>query len=178
LHDKVVGDLWLIYQSALKIKEPSITNPLSKVNSEIRNLSHQLSSVSFNEVSFKDQLINLISVYFSPTFNVKVNGLEEIDWDAIRPEIKRALYLAIRESIQNSNKHALASRVFITFKRKQRILELNIKDNGKGFESSTLKYGLGLKNQKKRVLELNGTYDLKSMTNQGITTNIKIPLKA
>lgn len=176
LHDKVVGDLWVIYQRALKIKEPSITKPLSKVNSEIRNLSHELSSVGFNEVSFKDQLINLISDYFSPTFNVKVNGLEEIDWDLIKPEIKRALYLVIRESIQNSKKHALASKVFIGFKRKQNNIELNVADNGKGFELSTLKYGLGLLNQKKRVLELNGTYDLKGETNEGIITSIKIPL--
>ncbi|PQJ76754.1 ATP-binding protein [Polaribacter glomeratus] len=178
LHDKVVGDLLLIYQRALKIKETSITKPLSKVNSEIRNLSHQLSSISFNEVSFKDQLINLISDYFSPTFNVKVIGLEEINWNLIQPEIKRALYLAIRESIQNSKKHALASKVIITFKTQLHNLELNIEDNGKGFELSTLKYGLGLKNQKKRVLELNGTYNLKSKTNQGIATTIKIPLKA
>jgi signal transduction histidine kinase len=176
LHDKVVGDLWVIYQRALKIKEPSITKPLSKVNSEIRNLSHELCSVSFNEVSFKDQLINLISDYFSPTFNVKVNGLEEIDWDLIKPEIKRALYLVIRESIQNSKKHAFASKVFIGFKRKQNNIELNVTDNGKGFELSTLKYGLGLLNQKKRVLELNGTYDLKGETNAGIITSIKIPL--
>jgi signal transduction histidine kinase len=177
LHDKVVGDLWLIYQRALKIKEPSITKPLSKVNLEIRNLSHTLSSVSFNEVSFKDQLINLISDYFSPTFNVKVNGVEEIDWDLIKLEIKRALYLVIRESIQNSKKHAIASKVFIGFKIKQNNIELNISDNGKGFELSTLKYGLGLLNQKKRVLELNGTYDLKGERNEGVITSIKIPLR-
>ena len=178
LHDKVVGDLWLIYQRALKIKEESIAEPLSKVNLEIRNLSHELSSVSFNEVSFKDQLINLISDYFSPTFNIKVNGLDEIDWNLIESEIKRALYLAIRESIQNSKKHGLASKVIIAFERKDNSIALMFKDNGKGFELSTVRSGLGLINQRKRVVELNGTYDLKSQLNEGIKTSITIPLRA
>jgi signal transduction histidine kinase len=178
LHDKVAGDLWLIYQRALKIKEESITEPLSKVNLEIRNLSHELSSVCFNEVSFKDQLINLISDYFSPTLNIKVNGLDEIDWNLIESEIKRALYLAIRESIQNSKKHGLASKVIIAFERKENSIALAFTDNGKGFELSTVRYGLGLINQKKRVMELNGTYKLKSELNKGIKTNITIPLRA
>ena len=178
LHDKVVGDLWIIYQRALKIKEDSITEPLSKVNLEIRNLSHELSSVSFNEVSFKDQLINLISDYFSPTFNIKVNGLDEIDWNLIESEIKRVLYLAIRESIQNSKKHALASKVIVAFERKHNSIALVFTDNGKGFELSTVRYGLGLINQKKRVERLNGTYNLKSQLNEGIKTKITIPLSA
>ena len=178
LHDKVAGDLWLIYQRALKIKEQSITEPLSKVNLEIRNLSHELSSVNFNEVSFKDQLINLISDYFSSTFNIKVNGLDDIDWNLIESEIKRALYLAIRESIQNSKKHALASKVIIKLERKDNNIVLSFTDNGKGFELSEVRYGLGLINQKKRVVELNGTYDLKSQLNEGIKTKITIPLRA
>jgi signal transduction histidine kinase len=104
--------------------------------------------------------------------------LDEIDWNLIESEIKRALYLAIRESIQNSKKHGLASKVIIAFERKENSIALAFTDNGKGFELSTVRYGLGLINQKKRVMELNGTYKLKSELNKGIKTNITIPLRA
>ena len=93
---------------------------------------------------------------------MKVNGLNETYWTLIAPEIKRALYFAIRESIQNSKEHVLASKVIIAFERKDNSIALMFKDNGKGFELSTVRSGLGLINQKKRVVELNGTYDLKS----------------
>ena len=88
------------------------------------------------------------------------------------------LYLAIRESIQNSKKHALASKVIVAFERKHNSIALVFTDNGKGFELSTVRYGLGLINQKKRVERLNGTYNLKSQLNEGIKTKITIPLSA
>ena len=178
LHDKVVGDLRLIYERALKNKVKEIAEPLSKVNFEIRNLSHKLSSVEFNDVSFKDQIINLVSDYFAPKFKIKLKNLDKIDWSIIEPQIKRTLYLVIRESIQNSNKHAFATEVFIEFKIKLNSFQLSIKDNGKGFDISSLNFGLGLKNQKKRVEELNGKFTIESILNLGTTTHIEIPIIA
>ena len=93
-------------------------------------------------------------------------------------QIKRVLYLVIRESIQNSNKHALASEILIDFKNKNKSLQLSIKDNGKGFDVSSPRYGLGLKNQRKRVEELNGIFNLESIINVGTTTKVEIPLRA
>ncbi|WP_368086359.1 sensor histidine kinase [Polaribacter sp. KT25b] len=92
--------------------------------------------------------------------------------------MKRTLYLVIRESIQNSKKHAFASEVLIDFKIKHNTFVLSIKDNGKGFNISSLKFGLGLKNQKKRIEELNGNFTINSVPNSGTTTNIEIPLTA
>jgi signal transduction histidine kinase len=178
LHDKVVGDLRLIYERALNSKVDNIAEPLLKVNSQIRNLSHQLISVDFNEVAFKDQIINLLGDYFSPKFKIKVKNLDKIDWLLVDTQIKRVLYLVIRESIQNSNKHALASEILIDFKNKNKSLQLSIKDNGKGFDVSSPRYGLGLKNQRKRVEELSGTFNLESIINVGTTTKVEIPLRA
>jgi signal transduction histidine kinase len=178
LHDKVVGDLRLIYERALKSNIDNIAEPLSKVNAEIRNLSHKLISVDFNEVSFKDQIINLVSDYFSPTLKIKFKNLETIDWLLIEAQIKRTLYLVIRESIQNSKKHASATEILIDFQSKNKKLQLRVMDNGKGFDVNSPKYGLGLKNQKKRVEELNGIFNLESIINLGTTTKVVIPLRA
>lgn len=178
LHDKVVGDLQIIYQRALKNNTDNIAEPLSKINTEIRNLSHKLGSVDFNEVTFKDQLINLVSDYFKPTFKIKLKNLEKIDWTLIEPQIKRTLYLIIREAIQNSKKHAFASEIIIDFKDIQNNIQVTIKDNGKGFCLKTTKFGLGLRNQKKRVAELNGSFTIESVMNLGTTTIVEMPLKA
>ena len=178
LHDKVVGDLRLIYERALKSNVDNIAEPLSRVNSEIRNLSHKLGSVDFNEVSFKNQIINLVSDYYSPEFKIKIKNLDKIDWSLVESQIKRTLYLVIRESIQNSKKYAFAPEVLIDFKRKYNTLQLSIKDNGNGFDLKSIKFGLGLKSQKKRVEELNGNFNLESVLKLGTTTTVKIPLRA
>ena len=178
LHDKVVGDIRLIHQKAIKSDLKNIAEPLSKVKNEIRDLSHKLGSVDFNEVSFKDQIINLVSDYYSPKFKVKLNNIDTINWSLIEIPIKRALYLVLREAIQNSKKYAAASLVLINFDKKQNTLQLSVTDNGKGFDVSSQKFGLGLKNQKKRVEELNGKFTIESTLKVGTTTMVKIPLKA
>lgn len=178
LHDKVVGDLRLIYERAIKSQVSNIAEPLSKIQSEIRNLSHKLGSVDFSDVSFKDQIINLVSDYYSPNLKIKLKNLNTIEWTLVESQIKRALYLVIRESIQNSKKHASASKILINFECNQKTLQLTIKDNGEGFDLKSKKIGMGLKNQKRRVKDLNGNFNLESILMSGTTTKVEIPLIA
>ncbi|WP_298779451.1 ATP-binding protein [uncultured Polaribacter sp.] len=176
LHDKIVGDLRLIYQKAETSNQIEISKPLFKLKEEIRNLSHKLSSVSFEEVYFKEQMINLISDYFSPDFKIKTHGLNDVDWKNVNNTIKRTIYLVAREAIQNSKKHSEATSLNLFFEISNKKLSLKINDNGKGFDINSPKYGLGLKNQKQRVEELNGVLLLESIINIGTTTTIDIPL--
>ncbi|TVZ56407.1 Histidine kinase-, DNA gyrase B-, and HSP90-like ATPase [Lutibacter sp. Hel_I_33_5] len=176
LHDKIAGDLRVIYQKTLNNYIPEVSDSLFKVNQEIRNISHKLSTINFYDVSFKDQIINLVSDYFSPDFKIKVSGLNDIDWSLINTPIKRTLYLVARESIQNSKKHAIASELNIEFHTDKKKLSLKINDNGKGFDVDSPKYGLGLKSQKERVEELDGLFTLRSILNNGTTTIVNLPL--
>ena len=95
------------------------------INENVRNLSHQISSESFNEVSFKDQIINLISEYFEISFRIKVEEIDTIEWKTINNSIKRTLFLTIREIIQNAKKHAEASVLILSFKETKKSIVLN-----------------------------------------------------
>ena len=176
LHDKVVGDLRAVYQKALKTETSEIAEPLLTIKDQIRNLSHKLSSVDFEEVSFKDQMINLASDYFEPKFRIKIQNINEIDWSVVNKEIKRTLFLVSREAIQNSKKHGEATLVNINFKSYKKTIQLEIKDDGKGFDLSSPRYGIGLKNQQQRVEELNGKFNIESILNEGTKTSILIPV--
>jgi signal transduction histidine kinase len=178
LHDKVVGDLRAVYQKAVKNKSEEIIEPLLTIKEEIRNLSHKLSSVDFDEVSFKDQILNTASDYFEPNFRIKIQNINHINWATVNKEIKRALFLVAREAIQNSKKHGKATQVIITFNYQKKTVQLEIKDNGKGFNVSSPRFGIGLQNQKQRVEELKGTYNLMSELGVGTTTIVNIPLVA
>lgn len=178
LHDEVAGDLRLLHQ---KLQQSNLLDEAKKLNAvknNVRNLSHQLSSISFKEVSFKDQVINLVSDYFSIDFKIKVTGTNDIEWININDSVKRLLYLSTREIIQNCKKHAEANLITIDFSIHKKAVFLSITDNGKGFNLNNSKKGIGLKNLQERVNDLNGTLRIKSELGNGTKTTIRIPLNA
>jgi signal transduction histidine kinase len=178
LHDEVAGDLRLLHQKLEKSNLLEEAQKLDAVKENVRNLSHQLSSISFDKVSFKDQIINLVSDYFELDFKIKVKGLQGHNWITINDSIKRLLYLSTRESIQNCKKHAKASKIVIDFAIQKNYVLLNITDNGIGFDANISKKGIGLQNLQERVEELSGSLDIKSEVGNGTKTSIQIPLNA
>ncbi|MCF2874739.1 MULTISPECIES: tetratricopeptide repeat-containing sensor histidine kinase [unclassified Tenacibaculum] len=178
LHDEVAGDLRMLHQKLEKSNLLTEAKKLNNVKENVRNLSHQLSSVSFDEVSFKDQIINLVSDYFELDFKISVTGLQEYEWQEVNSPIKRLLYLGIRESIQNCKKYAQASKINIDLTIQKNYVLLNISDNGIGFDTKISKKGIGLRNLQERVEDLNGTLNISSKIGNGTKTNIQIPLNA
>ncbi|WNW01131.1 ATP-binding protein [Tenacibaculum sp. HL-MS23] len=176
LHDEVAGDLRLLHQKLEKSNLLEEAKKLDTVKENVRNLSHQLSSISFGKVSFKDQIINLVSDYFELDFRITVAGLQENQWHTINDAIKRLLYLSTRESIQNSKKYAQASKISIDFTVHKKYVHLTITDNGIGFDTAISKKGIGLQNLQERVEELNGTLNIESEKGNGTKTSIQIPI--
>ncbi len=176
LHDEVAGDLRMLHQKLAQTNLLVEAEKLDLVKENVRNLSHQLSSVSFEKVNFSDQIINLISDYFAPNFIIRAHQLKDINWSDINNSIKRVLYLSIRESIQNCEKYAQASRMDISFKLHKKSLHLAIQDNGIGFDTTTAKKGIGLQNMQERVEELQGKLLISSVVNKGTNIEIQVPL--
>lgn len=175
LHDEVAGDIRMLHLKLAKTNQIEEAKSLHVIKENVRNLSHQLSSESFNEVSFKNQIINLVSDYFELDFKIKVKNIDTVDWQTLNNSIKRTLFLSVRESIQNAKKYANASLVNITFNQTKKMVILSISDNGKGFDIDLKKNGIGLKNLRERVEEINGVFSLESELEKGTKITIEIP---
>jgi len=91
--------------------------------------------------------------------------------------VELILYRIIGELINNTLKHASASRIEISLLHYQHQLELMYSDNGKGFpvkmESTK---GMGLANIRSRVKSLDGTIEMSGKKNQGFYLKIEIPV--
>lgn len=177
LHDEVAGDIRMLHLKLAKTNQVEEARSLDLINDNVRNLSHQLSSESFEKVSFKDQIINLVSDYFEIDFKIKVQKIDAVNWKEINNSIKRTLYLSIRESIQNAKKHAEASEIILIFNETKKAIILHISDNGKGFDVNKNKNGIGLKNLKERIEEINGLFTIESELEKGTKTKIVTPKK-
>jgi signal transduction histidine kinase len=176
LHDEVAGDIRMLHLELTKRKQLEEAKKLAIIKGTVRNLSHQLSSESFEKVSFKDQIINLISDFFEIDFKIKVQEIDTVNWKDVNNSIKRILFLVIRESIQNSKTHAEASAVILNFKQTKKALTLTIFDNGKGFNTASKKAGIGLKNMQERIEEVNGTFSIESALDKGTSIYIEISI--
>jgi signal transduction histidine kinase len=174
LHDEVVGDLIILHLKLTKKQQIAAATSLLMITENVRNLSHQLSSESFDKVSFKNQIINLISDYFEDNFKVKVQKIDTVNWQEVNNAIKRTLFLAIRESIQNSKKHGEATAIALNFNESKKAVFLTISDNGKGFLPGSKKVGIGLKNMQERVEEINGVFSIETEVHKGTNINIEI----
>ena len=176
LHDEVAGDIRMLHLELTKRKQLEEAKKLAVIKGTVRNLSHQLSSESFEKVSFKNQIINLISDFFEIDFKIKVQEIDTVNWKDVNNSIKRILFLVIRESIQNSKTHAEASAVILNFKQTKKALTLTIFDNGKGFNTASKKAGIGLKNMQERIEEVNGTFSIESALDKGTSIYIEISI--
>ncbi len=90
------------------------------------------------------------------------------------------LYQAVKELINNTIKHANASKINIDLKSFDDHIILYYRDNGKGFDikqASTSKSGLGLYNIFNKIKSINGTYDMHSEEDKGMFILISLKLR-
>lgn len=90
---------------------------------------------------------------------------------------RRHLYLLYKETLHNIVRHAHATHVRIDITRTNGRLALEIKDDGVGFDTTTVTAGNGLANLHDRARAAGGTLAISSTPGTGTTVqfNVKIP---
>ena len=127
---------------------------------------------------------NLLSDTLYYLRSYAVNYCEENDLDCqfeipaiindriVGGNIRRNIFLLLKEGLHNVVKHAGAKKVTIKISVTEK-LELLINDDGKGLsESENISNGNGLINMKKRVQELNGSIEFKNSNGTSIIIHL------
>jgi signal transduction histidine kinase len=90
-------------------------------------------------------------------------------------EVRRNVYLVVRESLHNVVKHSGASKIWISMKMNEHDFKIAIKDDGKGFDPVNLKFpGNGLTNMRKRMKDIGGDFKITSLSGKGTEIEIVI----
>lgn len=72
------------------------------------------------------------------------------------------IYRIIQEAVNNALKYASADGVEVNISKEKNHYQIEIADNGKGFDPDSTQLGNGLNNMKKRAREIGGTLHIKS----------------
>lgn len=94
-------------------------------------------------------------------------------------EARREIFLIFKEAINNIVKYADCTEVDFTLIKNRSQFVLEIKDNGKGFQTSSNNLsvrGNGLKNMEKRASGLKGTLTINSESGRGTLVRLSIPI--
>ena len=89
---------------------------------------------------------------------------------------RKAIYLIIKEAVNNSLKYAAAKNLVIQFEKNHKALHISIKDDGSGFAENNSSAGNGLNNMKQRAKDVKGKIDFDSVQQKGTEIILEVPL--
>jgi signal transduction histidine kinase len=189
LHDGIIGKLSSIRMNLYEIKYTQTPESIKKhlehiaemknIEEEIRNLTHELNTTVFSGSDDFETMIKALFIELNnnPKTEINIDIDPRIDWSLVDISIKMNLYRIFQEALQNINKYADASIVTITIAKSETGISIQIADNGKGFDVTQAKKGIGLKNIAHRAMELKGQLSIESEQNKGTKINLAIPIE-
>ncbi|ANE52667.1 PAS domain S-box protein [Flavisolibacter tropicus] len=145
---------------------------------EIRSISKRLSAPTLGHISLQDSIKELVE---SINLIRRVNIIYTIDGHVnsiASQELHLAIYRIVQEQLNNILKYAEANYATIEISFKDHTLSLMIRDDGKGFDMSQKKEGIGITNMKSRAENLNGNFHINSAPGQGCMIKVSIPIAA
>ena len=89
---------------------------------------------------------------------------------------RKNFYLFFKEVINNAAKYSDAKKVSVTISKKEQEVEMNIRDDGRGFDTTKIYNGNGMSTLKKRGEELNGCFKIQSHPNEGTVVHLKFKI--
>jgi len=183
MHDDLGSGLTKIkYLSDIPLQSEKIKDNLPKIKSIATDLVENMSEIIWALKEENDTLENLLTYikkyaaeYLDEnSIEVKFSIPSDVPNVIIKGDIRRNIFLTLKEILHNVVKHAQATHVEVEIKLDNN-LGILIHDNGIGFDAEKIKSGNGLKNMKKRMEKLNGTFNC--LNNSGTQINLQIPMQ-
>lgn len=188
LHDSVTQSLYSLSLFSRVGREATEDNDtdrlhhsLSQIESttlhalrDMRLLLYELHPIELKPEGFKQAIelrLDMVERRIGLRADVKLDDLIDIPYN----DVVQLFYVTI-EALNNVVKHASATQLTVQLVQENRDLRLQILDNGKGFDPSQTKGGLGLRNIRERVTQLNGKLAIFSEPDNGTKLEVVIPL--
>jgi signal transduction histidine kinase len=158
---------------------------IRRISDKARELSRSMNEIIWLVNSQRDTLRDFASFVckYTQTFLEPTAICCRFDLDEEMPEtqfdlgVRRNLYLAVKESLNNVVRHSHATEVTLRIRQQGSNLLVAVEDNGKGFDPALADHGRnGLSNVIKRAADAHGVCQLISQPGAGCRVEIVIPL--
>lgn len=155
---------------------------LAETAGELMNSMRQIIWTMNDEHGTLDDLVAYTMHYVRQT--AADHGLvAQVDVDAQRPPLlltavqRRNIFLVVKEALHNVVKHAQATTVNVAMHLRGGTLVAEIRDDGRGLPADAADgMGNGLRNMRKRVTDLGGTFGMSAPATGGTLIQFEVPL--
>jgi signal transduction histidine kinase len=150
-----------------------------------RELAHALDEVVWAVNSRRDTVRDFTSyvckyaqIFFSATgIRCRLDVEPEIPATTFDLPVRRHLFLAVKEALNNAAKHSQADELFLRINRRHHKLSVVVEDNGRGFDTAQIVGERnGLTNMWQRMGEIGGTCEISSQPGGGCRVVFTVPL--
>jgi signal transduction histidine kinase len=186
MHDDLGAGMTTIrlYSELAKTKLGQNSIPeIEKISSSSDELLDKMNAIIWSMSSSNDTLGNMIAYirsyaleYFEDTgIQCNINIPENLPNIEVIGEIRRNVFLVVKEVLNNILKHAKATEVKITLEKVGDGLTLYIHDNGVGINFDSLRqFSNGLKNMRKRMADINIEFSIENKNGTLVTLHRKV----
>ncbi|MCG7865494.1 MAG: hypothetical protein B6D69_02955 [gamma proteobacterium symbiont of Stewartia floridana] len=185
LHDELGQSISAIKAMAVNLRQHpdnmqdgtnAIIGVCNTMYSVVRDMMNRLRPVALEELGVETAIERLVDGWNDHQEESFCGLMISGNFGSVDDDTAMTLYRIVQEALTNVSKHASAEKVEITIKRESNgMIEVNIRDNGKGFDQNRSHKGMGLLGMRERVEALNGKISLVSNQPQGVTIDITIP---
>lgn len=153
-------------------------NYIQYATQEIRNLSHRLAPVFFEDTTLEEAINGLInSIDIEQRYEIELEFDEAFKQFPCRKEFQLTLYRILQEQFRNIVKYAQASTIQVHGYINNETLIMTITDNGVGFDVKKIKSGIRLANIKRRIEIFGGKFTIDASIGNGCTLSVEVPLQ-
>lgn len=189
IHDNV-GQVLSLAKLNLNTMDISKTAQLQgKIDSALAQVSKAINDLRDLSKSFNTDNISAIGLVRAVEYEldmIKKTGLHKTSFNVegkikrLEPQKELILFRIVQETLHNIIKHAGASSIWISARYTENDLELEIKDNGKGFDTAAAGdqdtgSGLGIRNMNNRARLIGAEFNLSSIKDEGTSVAIVLP---
>lgn len=191
LHDDMgstlssISILSQVAEKEVNTKDIQSKNLLGKINRNSQRMLDTMNDIVWTTQPVNDTIDSIsikIREFAAEMFDAKdIKYKIEIDDSLLDcklpPNQVYNFYLIIKEAINNIAKYAQAKDVIVNISKSMDLLKLLIKDDGIGFDHSTIREtGNGLKNMDRRSQDLDGKLTINSKPNKGTELVLEFPI--
>ena len=165
----------------LNIKCDDANKYVDHIIDSVRRLSQELCPCYIEDLGLDESII-ILAEEFAKHTKLKISiKAQEIN-DCFNLQGRTFIYRIIQESLNNIQKHAEACKVAITIERYKSYVDIQIVDDGVGFniegnnEQNEYKLGLGLTAMAERARMLCGKLRVNSIIGTGTSIEVNVPI--
>lgn len=176
LHDDILNRLSMslsMFRDRV-ISSREFSEVLWRISDDIKHYARGIYPVWVDQVNLNTLLIENIRPWalasgLDLTFDI------ELQKSALSTTVKLHVFRLLQEFIKNAATHGKATAVHVVIKQQNGILQIDLCDDGMGYNVNDTIPGLGTQSAKNRVQILGGSLSISSALGSGVKWNIGLP---